>query len=56
MISSVLFTGDAGGLKYIDDTMNETPRSAFNMCCSCAMPEEKYLQRDLAPIRRNPKI
>jgi len=35
MISSVLMTGDAGGLNYIDDTLTETPRTTFNFCCGC---------------------
>ena len=36
MISSVLITGDAGGLNYIDETLTNAPKSAFNFCCSCA--------------------
>ena len=51
MKTSVLFTGDAGGLTYIDDKMNEAPRSALNMCCSCVMEDRQY-EKNLAPIRQ----
>lgn len=41
MKTSVLFTGDAGGLNYIDDVITEAPRSALNMCCSCVVNDRK---------------
>ena len=34
MMASVLVTGDAGGLYYVDEVFTETPRSAFNFCCA----------------------
>ncbi len=55
MISSVLFTGDAGGLNYMDNAMNEGPRKTFNVCCSCALPDYSA-ETDLAPtpIKKKP--
>jgi hypothetical protein len=50
MKTSVLFTGDAGGLTYIDDVMNEAPRSAISMCCSCVIPDRKT-ETSLAPVK-----
>ena len=50
MKTSVLVTGDAGGLNYIDDVMTEAPRSAINMCCSCVVNDRKA-ETSLAPIR-----
>jgi len=49
MISSVLVTGDAGGLNYIDEIVTETPRSAFNFCCTCNVPEANQKETNLAP-------
>ena len=34
MITSVMLTGDAGGLNYVDDVIYETPKQAFRYCCS----------------------
>ena len=34
MITSVMLTGDAGGLEYIDDVVYESPKKAFKYCCS----------------------
>ena len=34
MITSVMLTGDAGGLNYVDDVMYESPKKAFKYCCS----------------------
>lgn len=34
MITSVMLTGDAGGLDYIDDVVIEKPKSAFRACCT----------------------
>ena len=50
MKTSVLFTGDAGGLGYIDDRMNEAPRSAINLCCSCVVRDKKT-ETSLVPIK-----
>ena len=33
MITSVMLTGDAGGLNYIDDVLIENPKSALKACC-----------------------
>jgi hypothetical protein len=60
MMSSVLITGDAGGLYYIDDVFTETPRTAFNMCCSSdnrlrhaetsrMSPQKKAFEKKKAP-------
>ena len=39
MISSVFITGDAGGLSYIDEKINEVPRKSLNLCCTeCTLP------------------
>ena len=51
MFSSVLITGDAGGLHYIDDVLTETPRQGFNYCCACALPEYNG-ETDLRPIKK----
>ena len=50
MKTSVLFTGDAGGLNYIDDVMTEAPRSAVNMCCGCVV-KDRQLETSLAPVK-----
>ena len=50
MKTSVLFTGDAGGLNYIDDVMTEAPRSAINMCCSCVV-KDRHMETSLAPVK-----
>lgn len=34
MITSVMLTGDAGGLGYVDDVLYEKPKMAFKNCCS----------------------
>jgi hypothetical protein len=34
MITSVMLTGDAGGLRYVDDVLYENPKAAFKNCCS----------------------
>ena len=34
MITSVILTGDAGGLNYVDDVLIENPKNAFKYCCS----------------------
>ena len=52
MFSSVLVTGDAGGLHYIDDVLTEGPRKGFNVCCSCALPDYSLIETDLTPIKR----
>jgi hypothetical protein len=50
MISSVFITGDAGGLNYIDEKMNEVPRKSLNLCCSeCTLPPEST-ETNLVPI------
>lgn len=54
MLSSVLITGDAGGLHYIDDVLTEGPRKTFNVCCSCALPDYSTAESDLTPIKRKP--
>ena len=54
MFSSVLFTGDAGGLHYIDDVLTEGPRKTVNVCCSCALPDYSNIETDLTPIKRKP--
>lgn len=51
MKTSVLFTGDAGGLNYIDDIMTEAPRSALNLCCSCVVHDRKT-ETNLMPIKK----
>ena len=52
MLASVLITGDADGLRYVDRKMTEAPRSALNFCCSCSEPEyEKNLSTTFKPIK-----
>ena len=50
MLASVLITGDADGLRYVDRKMTEAPRSALNFCCSCSEPE--YEQNFTGPVAK----
>ena len=56
MFGSVLITGDAGGLGYIDDSLNRAPKKTFNFCCSCAIPEEKQMEKSMVPQKRPVKM
>ena len=49
MKSSVLLTGDAGGVKYI----KEVPKNTFKFCCSCTLPKDE-IETNLTPLK-NPK-
>lgn len=51
MLASVLITGDADGLRYVDRKMIEAPRSALNFCCSCSEPE---YEQNFTPIATKP--
>ena len=51
MISSVFITGDAGGLNYIDEKINEVPRKSLNLCCTeCTLPGESS-ETNLVPMK-----
>jgi len=50
MRNSVLFTGDAGALEFIDETLNEIPRSTFNFCCTCSYIDKQ--ESNLAPLKK----
>lgn len=51
MISSVFITGDAGGLNYIDEKINEVPRKSLNLCCTeCTLPGESN-ETNLVPMK-----
>ena len=52
MLSSVLFTGDAGGLNYVKNE-NSSFFSAF--CCTCTQKDISQAEKDLAPIRCSTK-
>jgi hypothetical protein len=55
MRSSVLLTGDAGGLTYIDKQMDTVPTYTFSLCCSsCSVPDVPKSERNLMPITRKP--
>jgi hypothetical protein len=57
MLASVLITGDADGLRYVDRKMTQAPRSALNFCCSCSEPEyEQNITSQVAakPLKRVP--
>ena len=52
MISSVLFTGDAGGLNYIGENLTDENKGTVKFCCSCTDKDISRAENDLAPIRR----
>ena len=53
MLSSVLFTGDAGGLNYVRNVSEENPAFFPSLCCTCTQDDISHAQTDLAPIRRS---
>ena len=57
MISSVLFTGDAGGLNYIGKNLTDENKeeSSMNFCCTCTDKSISRAENDLTPIRRGAK-
>lgn len=48
MLKSVIMTGDAGALPYLQ---NDLPKTAFNFCCSCTLPKNEQ-ETNLAPIKK----
>lgn len=50
MRRSVIFTGDAGALEFIDETLKEIPRSTFNFCCSYSYIDKS--ESNLAPLKK----
>jgi len=53
MISSVLFTGDAGGLNYIGSNLtDENNKATIKLCCSCSNDDISKAESDLKPIKR----
>jgi len=51
MISSVFITGDAGGLNYIDEKINEVPRKSLNLCCSECTLSPETTETNLVPVK-----
>lgn len=56
MFGSVLITGDAGGLGYIDDSLSRAPKKTFGFCCSCAIPDEHKGEKNMVPQKRRPPV
>ena len=52
MISSVMLTGDAGGLNYIGSNLTDENKSPFKYCCGCTERDVSRAESDLTPLRR----
>jgi len=52
MISSVIITGDAGGLNYIGSNLTDENKSPFKYCCGCTERDISRAESDLTPLRR----
>ena len=56
MFKSVLFTGDAGGLDYLNKISEEKSQTIIpSLNCCCTKESISNAEDDLAPIRRSIK-